>query len=262
MNIIASTRQYPSEYFERMILSPILQWTDWITNKTNFNLVRFGDGEILCMMGEQGQNCDQHPYSPELGEKLNRSFDFFLQDNNTFFGEWGDQPGSFGTPQNISPITEQPGKRVFEFQKEKIGNHKLKLANFEILQSNTLFPEKKAFFKSIKESKRKKIFIGHDRLIPVNNFLNITKYIQIPQFNSFSEYDKIQLDLIKEIEDDSIFLFAAGMPTECYMHTLVDINSKITCLDIGSGLDCMCCGYTREGQLPAEVIQDFYKEML
>ena len=28
----------------------------------NFTFVKYGDGELICMIGGKGENCDCHPY--------------------------------------------------------------------------------------------------------------------------------------------------------------------------------------------------------
>lgn len=262
MKQIISHRQYPEEYFNSMLKEPIVEMTDKIINHVNFSLVRFGDGEFFCMQKKKGHNCDKHPYSNELGDKLIASFEYLKKLKNVYFGEWGDQPGSFGTPQNVAPQKNYKNP-VFQYQLKLFENADLKLVNFEILQNNTLFQEKHTFYKTIKESKRKKIYVGpYTKLKGIEKFLNLDSFITIPEVNSFEKYDNI-LNLIKgEIEDNCIVLFSAGMPCECYINDILLINDKITCLDIGSGMDAMFHGVTREGQQERDVCRDFYKELL
>ena len=262
MTQIISHRQYPVEYFNSMLKEPIVEMTNKIINKDNFSLVRFGDGEFFCMLKNNGHNCDKHPYSSELGDKLISSFNYLKKLENVYFGEWGDQPGSFGTPQNVAP-QKNYNNPVFKYQLELFENIDLRLVNFEILQNNTLFEEKLVFYKTIKESNRKKIYVGpYTKLKGLEKFLNLHSFITIPEVNSFQEYDKI-LKLIKdEIEDNCIVLFSAGMPCECYIHEILKLNEKITCLDIGSGFDSLFHGITREGQLDTDIVKNFYKELL
>ena len=39
----------------------------------NFKFARYGDGEIYCMKGRHGGNCDNHSYFPDLGAALRQS---------------------------------------------------------------------------------------------------------------------------------------------------------------------------------------------
>ena len=41
-------------------------------NNENFTFVKYGDGEILCMIGGKGKNCDHHPYSEKLRKELEK----------------------------------------------------------------------------------------------------------------------------------------------------------------------------------------------
>ena len=50
------------------------------------------------------------------------------------------------------------------------------------------------------------------------------------------------------------------MPCECYIHEILLLNDKITCLDIGSGMDAIYSDLTREGQQSKDVCREFYNE--
>ena len=68
---------------------------DFFTKKIlfneNFSFVKFGDGELICMIGAIGKNCDHHPYSKRLGRLLEESFVNLLRlYNNTYLAEWID----------------------------------------------------------------------------------------------------------------------------------------------------------------------------
>ena len=41
-------------------------FTEKFLNNENFTFVKYGDGELLCMLGAKGENCDFHPYTPKL----------------------------------------------------------------------------------------------------------------------------------------------------------------------------------------------------
>ena len=260
-----TTRYYPEEYLND-ILKTLEDWTFFIKNKINFSFIKFGDGEFYCMMGETGANCDQHVYSQELGTKLINAWNFFSTTNikNVFIAEWGDQPGSFGVPQNIVP-QKNINNPVYCFLNSLLkqkDTHNFNLVNFEILLQNTLTKQKYNFFKSIKESNRKKIFIGPERLNQVCNFLNIDSHIQVPLPNSFNKYDLILEHCIQRVYNDCIFIFSSGMPTKSLIADLLKYKSDITCLDAGSGFDSLFVGGTREGQIDTLTLKNYYKDLL
>lgn len=52
---------------------PLTFYVNKLKNGETFSLSRFGDGEIHCMLGEQGKNCDGCDYRPDLAEALRNS---------------------------------------------------------------------------------------------------------------------------------------------------------------------------------------------
>ena len=44
-----------------------------LKSELNFKFARYGDGEIACMMGQEGRNTDKHEYFPDLGKELMKS---------------------------------------------------------------------------------------------------------------------------------------------------------------------------------------------
>jgi len=103
------------------------------------------------MNGEQGTNCDGHPYTKELADALWKAYDY-LKTKNGFIVNFVDQ------------------------------------IDYNVLlhRKDTLIPELRDFYMAIKGSKRKKIFVGPKRLWEVKDFLKIDEMIEIPLVNSFS----------------------------------------------------------------------------
>jgi len=141
-------------------------YTENIKNNVNFTFVKRGDGEIACMNGEVGANCDGHDYSPELGEALKKSFEF-LKDKADIV-EWNDQ-------------------KNYNILLHRTDNDLVKLSEF---------------YKTIKASTRQKFFIGPERLIGVAELLGAT-FVEVPLVNAF---DYIQgMDLVPQDGDIFIF---------------------------------------------------------
>ena len=85
-------KKYPDEFF---IKSQEKVGIDFFTKKLiygeNFTFVKYGDGEIICMIGGTGKNCDDHPYSKKLGNLLEQSFVKLLRNyNDVYLAEWVD----------------------------------------------------------------------------------------------------------------------------------------------------------------------------
>ena len=62
-------KKYPNEF---ILKSQEKVGVDFFSKKLmygeNFTFVKYGDGEIICMIGGTGKNCDDHPYSKKLGK--------------------------------------------------------------------------------------------------------------------------------------------------------------------------------------------------
>ena len=127
---------------------------------------------------------------------------------------------------------------------------------------NTVSEHKYNFFKNIKDSNRKKIFVGPERLSNVQQFLNMHVHIQIPILNSFGAYDNTLTRCLEEIEDNAIFIFCGSMPSKSLVHKILQNNSNVTCLDAGSSFDPLFVGGTREGQIDTNILLAFYQEIL
>jgi hypothetical protein len=123
------------------------------------------------------------------------------------------------------------------------------------LHTNTS-KEKYSFYETIKFSNRKKVFVGPKMLSEVKEFLNIDEMVEIPETNAFSYEFNI------EPEDNTIYLFCAGMPTKVWISKLLKKNQNITCIDLGSALDPIFIGTTRTHQLLMDELKNFYRGLL
>lgn len=226
----------------------IQHWTTTIQNGGNFTFIKFGDGEIICMMKKgTGTNCDGHPYHIELGTKLQEAWEYYANTNqNTYIGEW------------------TSSDNIRKFLDDLIEKHtpKFTFTDFEILLQNTITTEKYELLKTIKHTNRNKIFVGPKRLSEVQKFLNIDHMIEVPLINSYSEYNNI-LEKCKElITPGTIILYSAGMPTKVLVKDILTYNSEVTNMDFGSSFDAIFVGNTREGQPDPVMLRELYKDLI
>lgn len=122
----------------------------------NFTFVKRGDGELACMEGETGANCDGHPYSKELGEALKESFEF-LKDKADIV-EWNDQ------------------------------------ANYNVLlhRKDNDLPKLKEFWMAVKNSPRHKVFVGPEKLSKVCDLLGAVR-ITVSDSNAFESIKNLTI---------------------------------------------------------------------
>ena len=213
-----------------------------IERNENFSFVKLGDGEQLAMQGAEGANCDGHPYSPELAVDLKRAFRYFGTRNDVVITKW-----KFGLDQEL----------VKELGVNPIGDHDLFLHRV-----NEITPSHFNFYRAVKLSQRKKIFVGPARLRGVIDFLNIDEFIEVPEVNAYATVGGLSWALNSQITRNAIFLFSAGMPAKIMIANLLRSGTPITCIDLGSALDPLFVGQTRTNQLSREFLQEYYKALL
>ena len=210
----------------------------------NFSFVKLGDGEMLAMMGAQGQNCDGQVYSPQLGSDLRSAFRSLGAQPNVFITRW-----KLGMEDEIDFLEGDLGIACTE--------------DHDLLLNRILSQENYDFWNAVKESKRRKIFVGPERLLfDVVSFLTIDIGLVVPIKNSFSFKYKKNFALEKKPEDNDIFLFSAGMPSKIWIADLLEKNPNITCLDCGSAFDPIFVGQTRTNQKSQAELQNYFKNLL
>ena len=242
--------KYPNEFY---IKSQEKVGIDFFTKKLiygeNFTFVKYGDGEIICMIGGTGTNCDDHPYSEKLGKLLEKSFVKLLRNyDDVYLAEWVD---------NLVKTRESY---------VNVNNLKPKFADYECfltLEENMHDDKLLKFYEILKNSKRKKVFVGPKKLKDVEGMLNIDKFIEVPLIDAFSKYDDVLKELINYgVDDDNIYILCCSMMSCLICSDLKDLNKKITLLDIGSGFDPIFSEKTRPKQPSAEKCFMYYKKVL
>lgn len=185
--------------------SKIEMFTDKIKKKENFSFIKRGDGEEFCMSGMVGANCDGHPYSPELGEKLKKAYKFFESQDNCFVPLFDDQT-------------------YFNCFLHRTDNNLSKV---------------KDFYQAVREDDRYKIFVGPEKLNILGKILKCQNHIAVPELNAFSEYERVLKELrsIIKLNEPCIVMFSAGMMAKSLIAECLEENKNITCLDLGSAWD-------------------------
>ena len=243
-------KKYPEQFeFKKKEKVGIDFFTKKFLNNENFSFVKYGDGELICMIGGRGENCDYHPYSEELSKLLTMSFiKLFRDHNDVFLAEWDDN--LIKTRENFI----------------EVNNLWPKYADYECfltLESNIKNNKLLNFYKLIKNSDRKKVFIGPKKLADVQKMLNIDKFINVPIINAFSEYDRVLSELHDfGINDNNIYILCCSMMSCVVCNHLKEENTNITLLDIGSGFDPVFGVKTRPKQPTAVKCFDYYRELL
>ena len=225
-----------------------------IENNTPFIFLKFGDGEYLCasknfnINNDDNTNCDNDTYTKKLSNSLNESFKYLVNNTqNTYYGKW-DEP------------------LIYKYW-ESIVNKPINWVNYESLMFYDKNINKLEIFKTIKNSKQKKIYVCNKLLRKVKILLNIDKMVYIPINNWFDdEFDDI-LNKIKNIiskEDENFILMTScGMSAKVLITELYKIYPNSIYLDIGSGLDLICTKRTTRGfHIDYDFCYNFFKDIL
>lgn len=211
----------------------VTKFKEMIENGVNFSFTRLGDGELNCMHGAKGENTDKQTYNPQLGRELEEAYRFFITLGNYYLAGWP----LFMSPTDCVPLSSLN-------------------ADGKVFIHNELLDERKEFYRSLKNSKRKKVFIGPKHLQSVVSFLNADEFIEIPEVNSYS------YDFNLKPEKDVIYMICGGMPVKVWMMKLLRQNKDITVIDFGSAFDPIYGWRTRTGQQPTELLREYYKDLL
>lgn len=187
---------------------------DKLKNRVPFKFSRWGDGEWLCMQGEEGKNRDGNTYLPELGKELIR----ILESRPDYY------------------IGIQYGVFYNEILREFMMQYLFRL-NIDWVYGDTLhvaseFGYLGQFIEALKG--RTVIIIGAEyfREIPWCG------HIIIPGYDSFKDneeiYKQVEMYRVSGYADDVVYLVAAAMNSNVIIDWIPD---SVTAIDIGSVLD-------------------------
>lgn len=224
-----------------------------IVDKEPFYMVKFNDGEWHAMVGKNGTNCDNHTYSPDLKIDLLESYEYL--NNFAFISDYVTNFCAFDNHQSLA---------------NKIGFPVMPFVNFAILHDlpyagkiESLTPELKNFYLSIRNDKRKKVLIGPERIGDgVEALLNIDVHVVFPLLNGYDNLDVIQDNLFKHLTDNCIILACCGFNSCIIASEVHKWLPNTTFIDVGSGLDPVAFGKTRKSQYtPATLRNEFYGDL-
>lgn len=193
-----------------------------IEKGVNFAFVKRGDGELACMNNEPGGNCDGHPYSKELGDRLRDAY-AYLKDKAT----------------------------IVDFDKQAEYNVLLHRTDSDLRRVT-------AFYKAIQNSNRPKLLVGPPKLYKIAKLLD-AEHLMVPEVDAFSWYTADKRDLLSRLTyEHSIVMFCAGMPAKAMISDLIRSQPSATYLDCGSAFD-PSVSQTRTYQITPERFWELYE---
>ncbi len=189
-----------------MMQSPLTysQIVSNLENGINFAYARYGDGELFCMQGKEGHNCDKHQYFETLGKNLKRSLK-----EQTYY--WGMRRDAREGLKEFLPKQYTPSENSLFVDASK--QERLK-----------------SFFKAIEG--RNVILVA-----PPHIELDNEHHITISEENCWLDYSHIWTHCNALIKPDDVMIICAGMATPVLIHDMYPILTQATYIDMGSVLD-------------------------
>lgn len=221
-----------------------------ITQNENFTIIKYGDFlEMMFTENEFRHNCDGSHYFNDLKQKIKESYIFFLLNKNSYICKWEE-------PMYVEDTLDLEYSNYYKFYQ--------KFLYFNIiihkLDSNGEFDNKMVmFYKTIKNSPRKKIYVCNEDLAPnVKKALNIDNIIIVPKVDAYLNHKHIFDSIVKEMNDNdnNIILTSCGFYAPYLVSTLMGIYPNNTYIDVGSSFDGLYIGSRNFNWSP------YYKEKL
>ena len=218
-----------------------------INNNEQIIFVKYGDGEINCMLGHEGENCDGDPYIPELRSGLIQSLEIYCTHQNAYIAKW-----PFGN--SLDYIIQQ-----LKFPTPKYTDYHLAMNDDEFNKDNSMYN----LVESIQKIKKKKIIITNELNNSMKDLFNADVLIKVPQNNWFKEHPYYFQQVFNELTNDSLLITAAGQGSKVLIATALIYFPNISCIDIGSSFDILCKKKnTRGWKHTYEDEYAYYKDLL
>ncbi|MCF7790919.1 MAG: hypothetical protein K9M56_02855 [Victivallales bacterium] len=204
-------------------------------NKRVF-FVRFGDGEIVSMMGKDHRN---YSYSPQLQKELTESFK--IKNKNYLKGIAVNIPYEKGMSRGVFLSHDQNSKLIDFLTTNKLITIKTDLYSaVSFLYISAFKPELvyNFFEKYIRPVPA--LFIGSTSPGMVKKLYGEnTKYIKIPSKNCYNSIDSWWPKVIEELRGVKLILPSAGAVSNVIAKRLWYLEKDINVLDIGSLVDAL-----------------------
>ena len=171
-----------------------------------FSFSRFGDGELNCIFGKTGANCDGHIYFDDLGKALTKVW------NN---------------PRGIIAMQ----RYGYEMYKDRLGENYW--ADADILHKSSINGELDKFCDTLYD--RYVIMVGPQHL---EGLKWIDRMVYVPGKNAWKSYKGIKAIIKSQLPIGSVVIYCCGMMAEVLIHDLFD--PRITQIDAGSVFDPYC----------------------
>lgn len=201
-----------------------------IHNNENFTIIKYGDFlEMMFTNNEQHHNCDGSHYFNDLKIKIREAYVFYLLNEKSYICKWE-------VPMYVEDTYDLEYSDYYDFFD--------KFLYFNIiihkLDSNGEFDNKQLmFYKTIKESKRNKIYICNEDQAPLMVKAFDTDFVVIvPKVDAYLNHKQIFDETIKYLNaKNSIVMTSCGFYAPYLIKELMSVRPDNTYIDVGSCFD-------------------------
>lgn len=214
-----------------------------------FLFLRYGDGAIECITGKRGSTCDGEGYSPALGAELLRLWNQAIRGRGVYLGDW------------LSASFDAQTKRT-RYEREYsvlIGNAAPKWVHFEALLLMRESSELLDFYRAVKEDSRRKLFMGPAGNRDAAKMLG-AEFLETPMRNLLTYTGALSDELITR--NFEVLLWGAGMAGTLPVVRCWEYFPERTYINLGSAMDPLFRGRTRQQQIAPERAREFFRELL
>lgn len=205
-------------------------FTDRLKRRQPFAFARYGDGEMLAILGVQGRNCDGTEYTPDLGEALARTLT---------------QPRHEDYLYAIGPKAAKGGDGLGARVAEWIAANApgIRWHDTEVLLAASLHGELHPFVQML--ARRRTVLVGGAHLAKLP--LSPMAHIVTPDRDAWTFKSDIAREVLRAASMTNpqrraeVILFSAGMVSKVLMWELYPLLCRHTSLiDTGSLWDMYC----------------------
>jgi hypothetical protein len=209
-----------------------------------FYFIRYGDGALECiygLAGKGGQTRDLEAYHPGLGRMLLEAWNTLMQGSNVYVGDW-----------LSASFNDQGTGAYLQYYEKLIGNALPHWVHPEALLFMRESQALAEFYRVAAADPRRKVYLGPKQNNPAARLLDAL-HIEIPMVRDLVPYLEAIQDALTR-SDFEVLYYGAGMAGNiAVIRTWTQFPGR-TYIHLGSALDILGRGKTRQQQLPLEIV--------
>ena len=201
------------------------------------SFIKFCDGEFNAMFGKVGTNCDNQPYSKQLGKDLLQAYKYLapkLPISDWIIGathyEYYNNVRDLGFPTHTLP------NRTY------------------LHQTNNLV-EVQSKYKQLAAT-GPILWVGPKRLRGISCLIPYKKYVDVPLLDAYKSFPSILAEVVNNLQP--VVVFTCGYISCLLAYHIHRIAPDTTLIDVGSGVDNLLIGKTRRNQVDRVSAQKLY----